>query len=358
MPMQRDVLHLDLKPGNVMVAPRGHVRILDFGLAQTYMAEPWISDSTPVPPAATPAYASCERLAGDLPDVRDDIFSFACLAYELLSGKHPFDRRSALVARSEGRKPRRIRGLSRHQWRALKSGLAWARKDRPGSMQELLDALVPHDGTARPNVRMRPARRATTWRPAVAVSLLVFGVAAALGWNRLPDEFREDVDVRATATGEAFTKTADAVRDWATDRWTNWADEAKPASASPTPPPPAAIQPRTESASAVAPPSPQTDVPTVETTAPTVAATLEPPEPVIADPAPAGTALPVVPPPTGSGPGTLEFAADTFTVSEADSMARLTVRRRGGSAGEISFEWHTADDSAIAGEDYASGTGP
>ncbi len=124
------------------------MRILDFGLAQTYMAEPWISDSTPVPPAATPAYASCERLAGDLPDARDDIFSFACLAYELLSGRHPFDRRSALVARSEGRKPRRIRGLSRHQWRALKSGLAWARKDRPASMQELLDALVPHRTTA------------------------------------------------------------------------------------------------------------------------------------------------------------------------------------------------------------------
>ncbi len=91
------VLHLDLKPGNVMVAPQGQVRMLDFGLAQTYMAEPWISDATPVPPAATPAYASCERLAGDLPDVRDDIFSFACLAYELLSGRHPFDRRSALV---------------------------------------------------------------------------------------------------------------------------------------------------------------------------------------------------------------------------------------------------------------------
>ncbi len=77
---------------------------------------------------------------------------------------------------------------------------------------------------------------------------------------------------------------------------------------------------------------------------------------MIADPAPADTAVPVVSPPTGGDPGTLEFTADTFTVSEADSMARLTVRRRGGSAGEISFDWHTADDSAIAGEDYASGT--
>ena len=98
---ERDVLHLDLKPGNVMVLRQGHVRVLDFGLAQTFMAEPWISDM-PIPPAATPAYASCERLVGDLPDVRDDIFSFACLAYELLSGRHPFGRASALEAREQG----------------------------------------------------------------------------------------------------------------------------------------------------------------------------------------------------------------------------------------------------------------
>ena len=34
-------------------------------------------------------------------------------------------------------------------------------------------------------------------------------------------------------------------------------------------------------------------------------------------------------------------------------MARVHVRRRGGAAGEISFTWHTVDDSALAGEDYA-----
>jgi len=38
-------------------------------------------------------------------------------------------------------------------------------------------------------------------------------------------------------------------------------------------------------------------------------------------------------------------------------MARLTVRRRGGAHGEISFEWHTVDDSAVAGEDYAGVAG-
>ena len=105
---ERDILHMDLKPGNVFVSPQGHVCVLDFGLAQRFMAEPWISDPRPIPPAATPNYSSCERLVGDLPDVRDDVYSFACLAYELLSGEHPFGRRSAVQARSEGRKPRRV----------------------------------------------------------------------------------------------------------------------------------------------------------------------------------------------------------------------------------------------------------
>ena len=105
-------------------------------------------------PAATPAYASCERLVQERPDVRDDIFSFSCIAYELLAGNHPFDRSSALKARKDGRKARRIQDLSRRQWAALESGLAWAREDRPANMRELLQGLALHSsapaGTADP----------------------------------------------------------------------------------------------------------------------------------------------------------------------------------------------------------------
>ncbi len=234
---ERDVLHMDLKPGNVMVAPQGHVRVLDFGLAQTFMAEPWISDSQPLPPAATPAYASCERLLGDLPDVRDDIYSFACLAYEVLSGEHPFDRRSALVARSEGCKPRRIRGLSRRQWRALKRGLAWAREDRPDSMQELLDDLASPSTASRRSTRqgVRPRRRIIAWRPLAALALLALGVAAALSWSRLPNDLREAVGERAAATGRTFAQTIDAARTWATARLANLPDDTEPRAASVAP---------------------------------------------------------------------------------------------------------------------------
>jgi serine/threonine protein kinase len=369
---ERDVLHMDLKPGNVMVAPQGQVRVLDFGLAQTFMAEPWISDSQPIPPAATPAYASCERLLGELPDVRDDIYSFACLAYEVLSGEHPFDRRSALVARGEGCKPRRIRGLSRRQWRALKRGLAWAREDRPDSMQELLDDLASPSTASRRSTRqaVRPRRRIAR-RPLAALALLVLGVAAALSWSRLPNDLREAVAERAAAAGQTFAQTIDAARTWATAWLATFSDDAEPRAASVTPPTPASAPQIDPAGPVVAPPppppqgdvpgSPQAEVaaaPQVEDPAPETprvapAATHESPEPVAADPAPLDKALPAVPLRAGGGPGMLEFTSDTFQVSESGATARLSVRRRGGAAGEISFGWHTVDDSALAGEDYA-----
>ena len=198
-----------------MVLRQGHVRVLDFGLAQTFMAEPWISDM-PIPPAATPAYASCERLVGDLPDVRDDIFSFACLTYELLSGKHPFGRSSAVEARSEGLKPRRIRGLSHRQWRALKRALAFSREDRPGSMQELLEGLALPSGTSRRSVRdgLRPRRGPAAPWPVAAMSLAVLGIIAALAWSRLPNELRASVGERAAATGSTLRQAGETARTW------------------------------------------------------------------------------------------------------------------------------------------------
>ena len=201
----RGVLHLDLKPDNVIVDPHGHVRVLDFGLAQPHRAEPWISEMQPSPPAAaTLAYASYERLVGERPDVRDDIFSFCCLTYELLSGKHPFDRYSAFKARKEGCKARRIRGLSRRQWRVLKSGLAWAREDRPANMRELLHGLALQSSTP-----ARTAHRRMGWQPVAAVALLILAIAAVLSWDRLPNDQRASLEERAK--GEAGHPTPEVV---------------------------------------------------------------------------------------------------------------------------------------------------
>ena len=391
----RGVLHLDLKPDNVIVDPHGHVRVLDFGLAQPHRAEPWISDMQPSPPAAaTLAYASYERLVGERPDVRDDIFSFSCIAYELLSGKHPFDRYSALKARKEGREALRIRSLSRRQWHVLTSGLAWAREDRPTNMRELLYGLALQSSTP-----ARTAHRRMGWQPVAAVALLILAIAAVLSWNRLPNDLRASLEERINSAGHALVQRVNGARKWADTLTaapaTAALDRTKSEASHPTPvvvAPVDAQQSKAEEgdaqqqmpeasrgcsraakggstrvASSILDPafaiesaSPVAAPPSLPTVAPVETADVDP-EPTHGSPEPAraavaSKALPVSPTPIAEELDVVEFTRHSFSVSEADPVVRLTVRRRGGAAGEISFEWHTVDESALAGEDYAPGT--
>jgi eukaryotic-like serine/threonine-protein kinase len=85
-----DVLHLDLKPENIVVvddhAPR--IKILDFGLAQMRRAWKSSEDST----WGTPSYMPPEALAGNaLPTVQHDLYAIGTILYELVSGALPFD---------------------------------------------------------------------------------------------------------------------------------------------------------------------------------------------------------------------------------------------------------------------------
>jgi serine/threonine protein kinase len=131
-----DVVHGDFKPGNVFVTRDEDVKIVDFGASAA------LNGGRSRIPAGTPAYASPQVLSGETPDRRDDIFSFACVAYELLTGQHPFQHRSSIEARDAGVTPARAWNLSASQWLALLSALAWDREQRPAEILTLLDSLL------------------------------------------------------------------------------------------------------------------------------------------------------------------------------------------------------------------------
>jgi serine/threonine protein kinase len=131
-----DVVHGDFKPGNVFLTREEDVKIVDFGAAAA------LCGGSSRIPAGTPAYASPQVLSGETPDRRDDVFSFACVAYELLTGQHPFQHRSSLEARDAGMTPARAWNLSSSQWLALLSALAWDREQRPAELPTLLDSLL------------------------------------------------------------------------------------------------------------------------------------------------------------------------------------------------------------------------
>ena len=92
-------------------------------------------------PFSASNYASCQVLEGERADARDDVFSLACIAYLLLSGAHPFPKRTAIEAREARLRLRRPANLSGRQWQALRSALRWERENRPADVQRWLSEL-------------------------------------------------------------------------------------------------------------------------------------------------------------------------------------------------------------------------
>lgn len=133
---QCGLIHSDLKPSNIFVTKGGITKIIDFGIARARsdsQKETTIFDVTELG-ALTPAYASPERMWGNKPDPRDDIFSLACITYELLTGTHPFRRLASKTAHADVELARPSQ-LTTRQWRGLQNALSLARKDRTESVE-------------------------------------------------------------------------------------------------------------------------------------------------------------------------------------------------------------------------------
>lgn len=97
---QQLVLHLDLKPANILVTPAGEPRLLDFGIARILEEAEGGWQALATVQLMTPRYASPEQIRGAKLGVGSDVFSLATLLYRLLTGHFPYelDGRSALEA--------------------------------------------------------------------------------------------------------------------------------------------------------------------------------------------------------------------------------------------------------------------
>jgi nucleotide-binding universal stress UspA family protein len=85
---QQKVVHLDLKPENIILAPRGAV-LLDFGLAR-HEELPDLLGAESSAPMGTAAYISPEQVLGERSDPASDIFALGCILYQLATGTEPF----------------------------------------------------------------------------------------------------------------------------------------------------------------------------------------------------------------------------------------------------------------------------
>ncbi len=122
---EQGIIHRDLKPANIKLRPDGSVKVLDFGLAKMLAGSSGSSGSTGsnsfansptlTSPAmtqagmilGTAAYMSPEQAKGRAVDRRADIWAFACVIYEMLTGRRAFagDDVAECLQRSSGRSP-------------------------------------------------------------------------------------------------------------------------------------------------------------------------------------------------------------------------------------------------------------
>ncbi len=85
---ERNMIHRDVKPSNVMIDRSGNVKVMDFGLAKAASADGSLTQSGVI--MGTPNYLSPEQGRGDPIDGRADLYSLGVVMYELLAGDLPF----------------------------------------------------------------------------------------------------------------------------------------------------------------------------------------------------------------------------------------------------------------------------
>jgi formylglycine-generating enzyme required for sulfatase activity/predicted Ser/Thr protein kinase len=166
------IVHGDLKPGNVIITDAGEVKVIDFGIAR-FFARPKESAVDAKPDgkhweaisALTLPYASPEMIEDHEPDPRDDVYALACIAHEVMTGRHPFARCAATLARDSGSEVVPNPAINSTQFKAIVRGLRFERRDRTPSAQAFID-----DFSGR-----RQPRRGHVMTVAAVVALAVIG---------------------------------------------------------------------------------------------------------------------------------------------------------------------------------------
>jgi len=372
----RGVVHGDLNPANIFINDDGEVRVLDFGASHQLHHGPWISefdDQRPIA-VATPSYASCQVLEGEVADARDDVYALACVAYALLSGKHPFNDDTALVARTSRAIPKRPKGLTGRQWNALREGLRFDRERRPSDIQSWLERLdlraaAPGLPALQYLMEARPQRPSVLkWSAAAALLALVAAGAWLLGsrdfalagtgtslnaW--ITSLFPHDVQMRSKLTipptddSDALGRRPEPAAEPPTRPAAAAAGAPQHSSAHPdaTVDPGAKAQPNLPSSSNSRAPL------TAPSSAHPLAGAVSPPRPSAA-----ATAAPIAP--SGAVPAQngnaararIELAADNVEVAAGDAMARIVIHRSRSLRDEVSFKWWTESGTAKPGQDF------
>ena len=346
----KGLVHSDFKPANVFVTRSGEIKIIDFGIARIAKDSSKGGDAVGTVfdaghlGAYTNAYASPEQiLSAAEPDPRDDVYAFGLVAYETLSGKHPFGRKSAVEAQFRSLKPEPLAVLDARQNEALAAALSFDRAQRPEDVMTLVRALVPgddvivatRDGPSRGTAPQRDAGAATKGRRiGRTIALAVAGLAwigfFAIYWNARDD--KSPIPDAATNGPPATIDAPPAVTDAAADPAVR---PSQPVAAAGTA---GAASPRAAS------PAPAGSVPVASTPATATGDGLGPPEPAGTTAAAADSSQP----PTLPDDETPELPDEGGAAEEPPVAAAAAAPQPQSGAGQL-YRWVDKDGKAQFG---------
>lgn len=155
---KHNIVHSDFKPGNIFYTVNKVAKVFDFGIARAVSeigtgslvvegADDTNRDHTMFDAstlnALTPAYASKEMHGGEDACKSDDVYALGCVAYEVLTGRHPYGKTPANKVDVKQVKLPVVDGLKRRQIKALQKSIAIERKDRYQTVDDFLDDFLP-----------------------------------------------------------------------------------------------------------------------------------------------------------------------------------------------------------------------
>ena len=380
----KSMVHGKVSAENVFITANLEVRLLDV---------------VPLDSASTVLRDVASRDPFSHLDISDDVHALACLTYEILAGKHPFNFHPPAEASREGLEPVRIRWLSEQQWHALKRALSFDIDERPATVRdffadfgvrgtERLKPSAPVSGgpAAEPVPPAKPAAPARRRPPAPREIQSAAPVAASAATAASPRvEKRREPDFRMRPfvllallagicawyffgqPGNDIAKLMAVVEPYFEPAPDNRIvvilpeEPTESAAAAPAEEAAAVPEPTAEPDAEGAPadsgePAPAAEEalsaagerpadPAAEPAAETMA---QGEAPVVQDAQPASPATPA-PSPDDTRPGNT-LVRSLVTVYERDGAARIAFRRPVGTTGAVF--WWTGDDTAVADSDY------